>query len=121
MGWRGALPESRLGRPVAADRVAAWHAFFCCSPSHQAGCIGDRLQVFSKAEDSVLSLLDPVLYTVAPLNFRTAHGTETLFLMSPAGISGISRLMLLAIHTSPPGFILLFPERPCFTTMCGFS
>ena len=72
MGWRGTLPESRLGRPVAADRVAAWHAFFAARLLTKPGCIGDRLQVFSKAEDSVLSLLDPVLYTVAPLEF--SHG-----------------------------------------------
>jgi hypothetical protein len=72
MGWRGALPESRLGRPVAADRVAAWHALFAARFLTKPGWIGDWLQVFSKAEDSVLSLLDPVLYTVAPLEF--SHG-----------------------------------------------
>ncbi len=73
MGWRGALPESRLGRPVAADRVAAWHALFAARFLTKPGWIGDWLQVFSK----------------------------------------------VAIHTSPPGFILLYPERPCFTTMSG--
>ena len=57
---------------MAADRVAAWHAFFAARLLTKPGCIGDRLQVFSKAEDSVLSLLDPVLYTVAPLEF--SHG-----------------------------------------------
>ena len=69
MGWRGALPESRLGRRVASDRVAAWHALFAARFLAKPGCVGDWLQVFSKAEDSVLSLLDPVFYSVAPLEF----------------------------------------------------
>ena len=69
MGWRGALPESRLGRPVASDRVAAWHAFFAARLLTKPGWIGDWLQVFSKADDSVLSFLDPVLYSFAPLEF----------------------------------------------------
>ena len=72
MGWRGALPESRLGRPVASDRVAAWHVFLGARLLTKPGWIGDMLQVFSKAEDSLLSLLGPVLYTVAPLEF--SHG-----------------------------------------------
>ena len=69
MGWRGALPESRLGRPVAADRVAAWYALFAARFLTKPGWIGDWLQVLSKAEDSVLSLLDPALYSFASLEF----------------------------------------------------
>jgi hypothetical protein len=57
---------------VAPDRLAACHAFFAARFLTKPGWIGDWLQVFSKAEDSVLSLLDPVLYIVASLEF--SHG-----------------------------------------------
>ena len=54
---------------MASDRVAAWHAFLAARLRTKPIRIGDWLQVFSKAEDSLLSLLDPVLYSFTSLEF----------------------------------------------------
>ena len=72
MGGRGALPEIGLGRPVAADWVAVEHALPALRLPAGPRRSGERLQVPIKAEDSILSVLDPVLCSFAPLEFP--HG-----------------------------------------------
>ena len=54
---------------MAADRVAAQYALFaCCVYSKPAGA-GWPFQVFGKSESSILSVLDRVLCSFAPLEF----------------------------------------------------
>ena len=54
---------------MAADRVVAQYALFpCCFYSKPAGT-GSPFHVFGKAKNSILSILDSVLYGVAPMEF----------------------------------------------------
>src|SRR4029077_16332345 len=54
---------------MAADRVAAQHALFaCCFYTKPAGA-GWPFQVFGKSKSSILSLLDLVFCSLAPLEF----------------------------------------------------
>ena len=57
---------------MAADRVVAQHALFaCCFYGKPAGT-GWPFHVFGKAKNSILSILGPVLFGLAPLEFQ--HG-----------------------------------------------
>jgi len=69
---RGALPEIALGRCVAADRLAAWHALLAVRLSASAARSGYRCKGLGKTENSILSVLDRILYCFSPVEFP--HG-----------------------------------------------
>ena len=91
---------------MAADRVVAKYGLFaCCFYSKPAGARWP-FQVFGKSKSSILSLLDRVFCSLAPLEFpHCALERGRSFRRVRMGPLVPEKLTLSAIHISRHGFI----------------
>ena len=103
---------------MAADRVVAQHDLFAgCFYGKPAGLAG--FQVFGKSKSSVLSLLDLVFCSIAPVEFpHSAMERKRSFRRVWMG-SMVSENLCYRSSVSGGLFTLSSPAKRCFTTMYG--
>ena len=100
---------------MAADRVVAQHVLFaCCFYSKPAGA-GWPFQVFGKSKSSILSLLDLVFCSLAPLEFpHCAMERRRSFRRVRLGPLVSEKLCYRSSISGRPGFIFLFSRETLF-------